>query len=304
VWGLSLVEYDAATGAERSRSAYPQASGYYAPTLAVAPNGDFVVAGRSSDGTSIFVAAQDASHVPLFAQTYSQGVQGTQLAVNGAGQIVVSGPSAAALGNWVTLKLDRQGTLLQGPWVVDRTTRVAEAPRDLLVGSDGAATVVGAAGIPGSALADTQATTVRYAATGSVAWLATAPGARMAVDAALGKDGGVYVLADTDQTLLHYPAQVPVALAVPTGLSLSAASVKGGNTVQGQVVLSTNAGATVGLRSSHPSLVTVPASVVVPAGATTAALVVKTSRPRTSTAVTISATANGQTRSVVLTVTR
>lgn len=302
VWGLSIVEYDAATGVERARTAYPQASGYYAPTLAIGPTGELVASGRSTDGSAIFVAAQDAGHAPLFAATYPQGVQGTQLAVDGAGRILVSGPSATTPSNWVTLLLDRQGQLVRAPQVVDRSALAAELPRDLVLAGDGAAVVVGAAGVPGSTVAGaTQATSVRYAADGSVAWLATVPAARSAVDAAPGRDGGVYVLADTDQTLVHYPAALP---AVPASLGVSPTAVRGGSTAQGVVGLSSTVGATVRLSSSHPGLVSLPASVVVSPGAGAASFTVRTGRPRSNTAVTLTATANGQSRTVVLTVRR
>jgi len=79
----------------------------------------------------------------------------------------------------------------------------------------------------------------------------------------------------------------------PTTLYFSAYTVKGGSTVTATVTLSSAAGAVVALASTNTSVATVPASVQVPAGSTSATFTVKTSRVRAGTSVTIRATANG-----------
>lgn len=95
------------------------------------------------------------------------------------------------------------------------------------------------------------------------------------------------------------------AAATLSSLSLEPASVSGGAAATGTVVLSAPApagGAAVALSSSNPAVVTVPATATVPAGATSANFTVSTSSSCTSSAVTISGTYGGVTRSAGLTV--
>jgi PKD domain len=158
------------------------------------------------------------------------------VAVDGSGNIVAAGVSAGTSVNWVTFKLDRLGNRLFGPVALDRHAAAAEAPNDVVLGSDGAAFVVGAAGPgPASDPAATQATTVRYQVDGSAAWLAANPASASAVDAAIGRNGTVYVLGSPSQTLLHYAAaavnQAPLgALVVATTSGLTVTFDASGST--------------------------------------------------------------------------
>jgi hypothetical protein len=90
-------------------------------------------------------------------------------------------------------------------------------------------------------------------------------------------------------------------------LSISPSTVRGGSNATGIVTLNAPAppgGAVVPLRSSNSTVATVPASVTIPAGQTTAQFTVRTTRPSSSSvSVTITATYNGS-RSAQLTVTR
>jgi len=98
----------------------------------------------------------------------------------------------------------------------------------------------------------------------------------------------------------------PVSAALAT-LSLNPASVKGGGSVTGTVTLSSAApanGASVTLASSDPALASVPASVVVAAGATSKTFAVTTAATRRNTAVTLSASYAGVTKTATLTVKR
>lgn len=90
-----------------------------------------------------------------------------------------------------------------------------------------------------------------------------------------------------------------------TNLAVSPASVTGGSTAQGAVVLSAAAttATTVAISSSTPSVAAVPASVTVPVGSQSAVFAISTSSVTASTAVTISATLNAVTKTAVLTVT-
>jgi hypothetical protein len=99
----------------------------------------------------------------------------------------------------------------------------------------------------------------------------------------------------------------PAPAAALASLALSPTSVKGGTAVSGTVVLSAPApsgGATVTLASSKPSLVAVPASVLVSAGATSAKFTATTVATRRNATVTISASYAGVTKAASLTVTR
>ena len=89
-------------------------------------------------------------------------------------------------------------------------------------------------------------------------------------------------------------------------LTLQPASVVGGQGSIGSVALTAPApagGVVVGLASSNPSLATVPASVTVPAGASSATFAIGTGTTRRNRSVTLSASAAGRTLQATLTVT-
>ncbi|MBK8275172.1 MAG: hypothetical protein IPK92_04875 [Nitrospira sp.] len=143
--------------------------------------------------------------------------------------------------------------------------------------------------------------TMRLAPSGTIDWIASAPTGVRGVDAALALDGSVAVLAAGEMTLLHYRGAGP---AVPTAMTLSRSSVRGGNNVTGALTLSAATGAVVRLTSSNPSIASVPSTLNVSGGISTANFTIKTSKVRTNTAVTITATANGVSTSAILLVTR
>jgi hypothetical protein len=103
--------------------------------------------------------------------------------------------------------------------------------------------------------------------------------------------------------------QVTLTVLPPSiqSLSISPSTVRGGSNATGIVTLNAPAppgGAVVPLRSSNSTVATVPASVTIPAGQTTAQFTVRTTRPSSSSvSVTITATYNGS-RSAQLNVTR
>ena len=99
------------------------------------------------------------------------------------------------------------------------------------------------------------------------------------------------------------PPPAPAAL---SALSMSPASVAGGTAAQGTVTLTAAApagGFPVALSSSSPAAASVPASVAVAQGATSAGFTVTTSAVTASTPVTITASAGSVTRTATLTVT-
>jgi hypothetical protein len=102
-------------------------------------------------------------------------------------------------------------------------------------------------------------------------------------------------------TLTVTPSPLPTL----SSLTLSPSSVTGGNSSTGTVRLSGPApvgGAQIMLSSSDPGTASVPSSVTVPAGATSATFTVNTSIVLSSTSVTISALYGGNTRTATLTV--
>jgi hypothetical protein len=89
-------------------------------------------------------------------------------------------------------------------------------------------------------------------------------------------------------------------------LTLNPTSVTGGNPSTGTVTLDRPAptgGVSIALASSNTAAATVPASVIVAPGSTSASFTVSTTTASTNTSSTISATLNGITRTAVLTVT-
>ena len=106
----------------------------------------------------------------------------------------------------------------------------------------------------------------------------------------------------TVRSFTPQPAAPTTAL---SAVALSPAAVVGGWTSQGTVTLTSAApsgGVVVTLSSSNTSVATVPPSVTVAAGATSASFTVTTASVATSTSVTISGSFGGVTRSATLTV--
>src|SRR6185369_12731608 len=98
----------------------------------------------------------------------------------------------------------------------------------------------------------------------------------------------------------------PPTTASLSAVSVSPTSVVGGNTAQGTITLTSGApsgGAVVTLSSANTSVVSVPASVTVAAGASSATFGVNTSSVTANTGVTITATYGGVSRTTTLTVT-
>jgi hypothetical protein len=92
---------------------------------------------------------------------------------------------------------------------------------------------------------------------------------------------------------------------VLSSLTLSPTSVAGGTASQGTVIVSaaSQSSTTVSLSSSSSPIVTVPASVTIPAGATSASFAVNTTSVSSSFNATVTASLNGLSRSATLTVT-
>jgi hypothetical protein len=122
-------------------------------------------------------------------------------------------------------------------------------------------------------------------------------------------DTTVLLSARNGDTILSVGLGITAAAPPPavSALTLSPATVAGGSRSQGTVGLANPApsgGAVVTLSSSNTSAATVPASVTVPAGSSTATFTIGTNSVTASTPVTVTAAAGGQTRSASLTITK
>jgi hypothetical protein len=110
----------------------------------------------------------------------------------------------------------------------------------------------------------------------------------------------------TTTTTPTTPTSPPATSVTIDSVTVTTPSVQGGATVGGTSILSAVAppgGAIVGLSSSNPALVTVPATMTVPAGVNSWPFFISTVQVSTTTSAVISATYNGVTRSVTLTLT-
>jgi hypothetical protein len=101
-------------------------------------------------------------------------------------------------------------------------------------------------------------------------------------------------------------ATINVSPAMLTSLTLSPTSVTGGTSARGTVILNgpaPSSGAFVSLVSNNTTIATIPSSVTIPAGATSASFTITTRSVTAQSVVSISATYNGVTKGAALTVT-
>lgn len=203
-FGISINEFAQDTGTRLTRTSYIESTGYYAPGLAVGPQGDIVVTGYSANG--LFLALETAARQTVFTtSTATPGAQGKYVAFDDLGRIVVAGTVPGATGtDWLVTRHDTVGALVHAPVVVNRHASAAETPLALVTAGD-AAYVTGAAGpAVGSDPNSMQAVTMRLAANGNIDWVASeAAGARI-VGAAVASDGSVTVLTAGGMSLVHY----------------------------------------------------------------------------------------------------
>ncbi len=389
IGGLSINEYAQLDGVKLTRTVYPEAAGYYAPSMALGPNGEIAFTGKSANG--LFLGLESSSRATLFTSSTSAGAQGKQVAFDALGHVIAAGTVPGASGtDWLVVRYDNTGTPLHAPVVIDRHTTANETPLALVTASDRSTYISGAAG-PGTSVDPntTQAVTVRLGADGIIDWIASETTGVRGVGTASAADGSVAVLTAGGMSLVHYPAlpvnRAPtsaitvasvsglqvnfnasrsidpdgtvtsyqwafgdgsslvtstpstvhayagsgtyaasvvavdnlglsgtaattnvsvVAPPTPSALTLSSSSVRGGSNVTGRVTLSTSAGAVVSLSSSNPAVASVASTVNVPAGSSSASFAIRTYKVRTNTSVTIKATVNGKSISMMLNVTR
>ncbi|MEI2806755.1 MAG: PKD domain-containing protein [Albidovulum sp.] len=223
-FGLSINEYAQDSGARLTRTVYADAAGYYAPGMALGPLGEIAFTGKSANG--LFLGLENAARQTVFTSSTAPGAQGSQVAVDALGRVVVAGTVPGTIGtNWLVARYDAAGSPAHAPVVLDRHASAAEAPLALVAAADGAAYITGAAGPgTGSDPNATQAVTVRLAANGSIDWVAGETAGLRGVGAALASDDSVAVLTAGGMSLVHYP--VPPLNRAPTS-AIRVASVSG-----------------------------------------------------------------------------
>ena len=295
--------------------------GFYSD-IAVGPSGEVAVVGGTSinlpTGTINLTVLDSTLASVLLEQRLAAGVGARRVAMDAQRNVYISGVAlelnpvpytfpggtftvTGPFTDWMTLKLDALGAQ---QWTARHSLRNDwnESPHVLRLATDGSVLVAGQAGLPGATHPPQQLSVVKYAAAsgavqGSFNW---AP-SQAPQDLKTTSDGGFVLMGGQPQpaTVQHF-----AGLAKPAALTLSSASVRGGTRVTATVRLSNASGAVVRLNSSRTSAASVPASVTVPAGATSATFSITTFKVKADTAVSISATANGGVSSVGLTVRR
>jgi len=314
---LNLATVDAASGVPLASRSLPVAGTY--SDLAIGPSGEIAVVGGLSmllPGHAYQLAVFDSSlATTLLSTALPAGQSARRVLMDAQRNLYITGaaidPDSSAFtwpngvttsgpfSDWLTMKLDPAGTPLWTARLSQRTD-IHEVPSVLALAADGAVLVAGSAGLAGSATPATQAQVVRYSATGALLWQGAAPTTQQGVGLAEAGDGGLFLVGARPRGVLSHFAGLPR----PTTLTLASSSVTGGTRVTATLRLSGPAGTTVSLSSSRPAVASVPASLTVPAGATSASFTVTTYRVKTSTPVTLTATANGGTALGTLTVRR
>ena len=401
---MLIVAYDSAGNTLFAKSVPANTAGL---DIALGPNGEFYVVGgtwSAAAGQTFLVVKHDSAFNEQWRKTYAVGHYAQRAVVDSTGHLITTG-IASSYFNWSTVKIDPAGNIV---WqrTYDQHGFNDEIPFGIALGPDNAVTLTGQGGpAPYDRLGNLSylsTVSLRYAADGTQTWSASTAQTVRGLGVALGTDGGVFVVGESPQLLLHYAPPAagnaqPVAVArattatsgasglsvgfsaagsndpdgelasltwsfgdgtmasganvthtfygnvaykvvltatdkagaatqaapinvavgqaasggggtttgpTPTGLSLSASRVTGGNPVTATVRVSGSAGTTVTLSSSNPSVASLPASVVIPAGASSASVTVTTARVSSSTSVTLRAKAGGVTTSATLSVRR
>lgn len=285
-----------------------------------------LVAGRSGEvyavggGTGLLAIKYGPTFNELWRRTAGTAGGALRAAVDAGGNLVMTGSFNAASGGfgaavlvpqWRTVKLSAAGSTL---WSADFgvPSFVMGDPAALALGTDGSVYLTGRAAEPvtgstGAVSYRQSMTTLRYSGAGALLGTLYTSGSPGGADIEVASDGGVHVVGGSnlvagsaDAPVLHVAGPV-LAPAKPTGLFV-AGPVWESSSATMTVNVSTTAGTTVRLTSSNTGAARVPATVVVPAGASSATFVVTTGAVRRNTAVTIRASANGTTLGTAITV--
>lgn len=285
-----------------------------------------LAAGRSGEvyavggGTGFVAIKYGPAFNELWRSTATASGTALRATVDATGNLVMAGsfilPSSGGFGatvvtyNWRTVKLSAAGATL---WSADfgYPHFTMGQPAALGLGIDGSVVVTGRSAEPmvntsGAVGYGQSMTTLKYTAAGVLAGTHYVSSSTSGADLEVASDGAVYVVGDGNlltgapAPLLHFAGPV-LAPAKPSAL-LVTGPVWESSVATATVTVSTAAGATVKLSSSNTSAARVPATVVVPAGATSVSFPVTTLAVRRNTAVTIRASANGTTLGTSITV--
>jgi hypothetical protein len=285
-----------------------------------------LAAGRSGEvyavggGTGFLAIKYGPAFNELWRTTASTSGTALRAVVDTSGNLVMTGSfilsGSGGLGatvvtyNWRTVKLNAAGALL---WSADfgYAHPVMGQPAALALSSDGSVLVTGRSAEPmsnasGAVGYGQSMTTLRYSPAGLLSGTHYVSGSSTGANMAPASDGAVLVVGEGNiftgaaAPLLHFAAPL-LAPARPSALLITAPAWES-SSATATLTLSSAAGATVRLSSSNTSAAKVPATVVVPPGATSASFTITTLAVRRDTAVTIKATASGTTLSTRLTV--
>lgn len=248
-------------------------------SVATVPSSVTVAAGSTSVTFTVSTVSVTANTSVTISGTYSGTTKNASLTVTPA----ASGPTLSSVGL-------NPGTVVGGNTSQGTVTLSGAAP-------SGGAVVTLSSGNTGVATVPASVTVAAGATSATFTVTSATVSANQSVTIS-----GTYNGTTKNATLTVTPA----ASLVLSSLTLNPTSVSGGNNSTGTVTLSGPApsgGAVVTLSSSDTSTATVPSSVTVSAGATSATFTVRTQRPRSTTSVTISGSYGGQNKSATLTVT-
>jgi outer membrane protein assembly factor BamB len=180
--------------------------------VALGPSGEIYVVGgphANPADRGFIVFKHDANFNEIWRKTYDVGRWGWRIAVDSRGHAVIAGVAGDTRLDWMTIKIDPNGTLL---WSRrhDQHRHSDEIPFAVVVGADDAVYVTGQAGpAPAHGVARALGTvTVKYGADGTPHWAASSFESDRGLGVKLSADGGVYVVGESPLTLLRY-AQSP-----------------------------------------------------------------------------------------------
>lgn len=293
---------------------YPGTTGL---SLAAGRNGEVYAVGG---GAGFLAIKYGPAFNELWRSTVTTSGVALRAVVDATGGLVMTGsfnvPSSGGFGatvitpNWRTVRLDPAGATV---WSADfgYPHFTMGHPAALALGIDGSVLVTGRSAEPMTSSSGTvgygqSMTTLRYTAAGVLAGTHYVSASSSGADVEVAGDGGVHVvgagnvLTGAPAPLLHFAGPV-LAPALPSAL-LVTGPVWESSSATATVTVSSAAGVTVKLSSSNTGAARVPATVVVPAGATSASFPVTTYAVRRNTPVTLRASANGSTLGTTITV--
>jgi hypothetical protein len=286
-----------------------------------------LAAGRSGEvyavggGTGFLAIKYGPAFNELWRSTATTSGTALRATVDTTGNLVMAGSfilpsSGGGFGgtvvtyNWRTVKLSPAGASV---WSADfgYPHFTMGQPAALALGIDGSVMVTGRSAEPmtntsGAVGYGQSMTTLKYSAAGVLAGTHYVSTSSSGGDVEVASDGAVLVVGEGNlltgapAPLLHFAGPV-LAPAKPSAL-LVTGPVWESSSATATLTVSTAAGATVKLSSSNTGAARVPATVVVPAGATSVSFKITTLAVRRNTAVTIRASANGTTLGTSITV--